>query len=318
MPRLWATLAVSAFLLASLPLVGLAVSPLLGQARRLAEDFPILLGEAQDLAGRLPGGLGRSLGTLLDPDRLLGTLRGLGLSAGTLVDLSSGAANALSLGIVVVLTGVFAVSNPAPLVRGFVSLFPAGGRSRSREILADLYGTVQRWFLGQLADMVIVGVLSIIALWIIGVPFAPLLGLLSGLLGFVPYIGFAVSLVPPVLLALVDDPVKALWVVIAYVLIQQLEQDLIYPLVMSRAVSLHPAAVVFGLFVLGLLFGFLGLLIAVPLVAAVQVLVRELWITRMDNEGTDPDPPPEKEKTSLRENRLLRWVLDTLRRRRAP
>ncbi len=314
-PRLWGTLALAALLLAALPLSGLAVAPLVAQARLLAEDFPILLAETQDLVERLPGGFGAGLGALLDPDRLLGTLRGLGLSAGTVLDVGSGAANALSLGIVVVLTGVFAVSRPAPLVRGFVALFPAGSRQRAREILAELYGTVQRWFMGQLADMVIVGTLSAVALWIIGVPFALLLGLFSGLLGFVPYIGFAISLVPPVLLALVDEPVKVLWVVVAYVLIQQLEQDLIYPLVMSRAVSLHPAAVVFGIFVLGLLFGFAGLLIAVPLVAAVQVLVRDLWVARMDQEGIDPDPPPEPEKPPRRENRLLRRVMDALGRR---
>ena len=314
-PRLWGTLAVALGLLAALPLGVLAVSPLVGQAQRLAEGFPVLLAEAQDFVERLPGGFGAGLGALLDPDRLLGALRGLGFSVGTVLDLGSGAANALSLGIVVVLTGVFAVSKPAPLVRGFVALFPAEGRERAREILAELYGTVQRWFLGQLADMVIVGALSAVALWIIGVPFALLLGLISGLLGFVPYIGFAVSLVPPVLLDLADDPVKALWVVLAYVLIQQLEQDLIYPLVMSRAVSLHPASVVFGLFVSGLLFGFPGLLLAVPLMAAVQVLVRELWITRMDQTGVDPYPPLEAEKAPRRENRLLRRVMAALGRR---
>ncbi len=96
-----------------------------------------------------------------------------------------------------------------------------------RETLDEMYAKVQRWFVGQLADMAIMGLLSAAVLWVIGVPFALPLGVLSGVLGFVPYIGFAVSLVPPVLLALADDPLKAVWVVVAYVLIQQVEINLI-------------------------------------------------------------------------------------------
>ncbi len=86
-------------------------------------------------------------------------------------------------------------------------------------------------------------------------------------------------------------------------------------MVMSRAVSLHPAVIAFGLFVAGLLFGFVGLLMAVPLVAAMQVLVRELWTVRMDTLGTDPNPPPEREKLPESKRSRLRQVLNALRRR---
>lgn len=145
-------------------------------------------------------------------------------------------------------------------------------------------------------------------------PFALLLGLLSGLLSFVPYIGLSVSLVPPILLALASQPTDVLWVLAAYFLIQQIEGDLVYPVVMSRAVSLHPAVIVFGLFVSGLLFGFVGLLLAVPLVAALQVLIRELWIVRMDTLGKDPSPRL-REKPSESKRSRLRRTLDILLRR---
>jgi predicted PurR-regulated permease PerM len=169
-----------------------------------------------------------------------------------------------------------------------------------RETLDEMYAKVQRWFVGQLADMAIMGLLSAAVLWVIGVPFALPLGVLSGVLGFVPYIGFAVSLVPPVLLALADDPLKAVWVVVAYVLIQQVEINLIYPFLMSRAVSLHPAVVVFALFALGPIFGIMGLVIAIPLAAASQVLVRRMWVERMDSSGVDPGPPPKPERSPKR------------------
>ena len=153
------------------------------------------------------------------------------------------------------------------------------------------------------------GALSTLALWIIGVPFALVLGVLSGVLSFVPYVGFAVSLVPPVILALAEDPIKAVWVVVVFVLLQQVELDLIYPLLMRRAVSLHPAVVVFALFVSGLLFGLLGLVLAVPLAAASQVLVRRLWVERMDRSGVDPSPPPKTDRTLKKRPGLLRRAL---------
>ena len=317
--RAWGLLAVVVGLFLTLQLAQYAAGPLVSQAQGLSEDFPALLAEAQGFAEGLPFGLGGFLGPLLDPDRLIGFLRGSGLSAATILGWGSSAANVLSLGIVVLLTGSFAVLYPAPLVGGFVALFPAERRQRVREILGEVYATVQRWFVGQLADMAIMGLLSAVVLWILGVPFALVLGVLSGILGFVPYVGFAVSLVPPVLLALADNPITALWVVVAYVVIQQVEINLIYPLLMSRAVSLHPAVVIFALFISGLVFGFAGLVLAVPLAAASQVLVRRLWVEGMDRSGVDPKPPPQIGRTSERApgplRRALGFALGVVKRR---
>ncbi|MBA2442311.1 MAG: AI-2E family transporter, partial [Rubrobacter sp.] len=104
--------------------------------------------------------------------------------------------------------------------------------------------------------------------------------------------------------------------------IQQFESHVIQPVVMSRAVSLHPAVVVFALLIMSTLFGFVGLLLAIPLVAAIHVLVRELWISRMDTMGVDPSPPeeaPQKRPKSLpsvpskRLSRIWRAVRSLLR-----
>ena len=101
-----------------------------------------------------------------------------------------------------------------------------------------------------------------------------------------PFVGAFVSAVPPVLLVLLSDPILALWVALAYTAIQQVESQVmsqvIQPVVISRAVALHPAVLLFGLLLMGSLFGLVGLLLTVPLVATVRVLVRELWVRRMD------------------------------------
>jgi predicted PurR-regulated permease PerM len=303
------TLAVLGGLALILGIAGTALVPVIeDQARELAETFPVLLENAQNLVVRLQSSLGLETSFRLDPQNVLDSARNF-LSGGTLTtvaNLGASVANVLSFTVVIVIATVYAVAQPAPLINGFVALFPAGQRQRVREILREMYETVQRWFLGQLASMAIIGVLSTVALSLIGVPFALLLGIFSGLISFIPFVGPLISVIPPVLLALIGDPIDALWVVLAYAGIQTIESYLIQPLVMSRAVSLHPAVVMFALLVMGTLFGFVGVLLAVPLAAALQVLLQKLWIERMDQMGTDPNPPEAEPKPKRRARRLWR------------
>ena len=293
--RVWATLAVVVALLVLLPLpVRIAAPVIADQVRQLADDLPGIADEVGDLIERVQDALGLdAAGIDLDPNNLPETALGYlsNISLETVANVGSGAASVLSLALVVLLVGVYSVMQPDPLVNGFVSMFPAERRGRTREILKKVYSTVQYWLLGQLVDMAILGALSAVALTLIGVPFPILLGLITAVMSFVPYIGAVASVIPPVLLALTVNPLDAVWVMLAYLLIQQVESDLIYPLIMSRVVELHPAVVIFAIFLMGLLFGVLGFILAVPLVAAVNVLVHELWITRMDEMGEDPDPP---------------------------
>ena len=280
------------------------------QARQFADALPALLEDAEaalSRSGELLGveaevdleSLPNAARDLVSEDVLVATA-GFGRSLATV----------LSYGFVALVATIFLVVRPFPVVDGFVALFPARRRGRVREILAAVYSTVQRWLLGQLVAMGFIGVSTATVLWLLGVPFAVLLGVFSGLVSFVPFVGAFVSAVPPVLLALVSDPVLALWVVVAYTAIQQVESQVIQPIVMSRAVALHPAVLLFGLLLMGSLFGLVGLLLAVPLVAAVQVLVRELWVRRMDGAGSDPDPPARerREPPRRRMGRLLKSI----------
>ena len=311
-----ATLVVLGGLIFILGIAGTALAPVIeNQARELAETFPELLKNTQDLVVSLQNSLGLETSFGLDPQNLLDSARNF-LSGGalaTVANVGASVANVISFAVVIIIATIYAVARPAPLINGFVALFPAGHRQRVREILGDVYETLQRWFLGQLTSMTIIGVLSTMALSLIGIPFALLLGIFSGLISFIPFVGPAISVIPPVLLALVGDPIDALWVVLAYAVIQMIESYLIYPLVMSRAVSIHPAVVMFALLIMGTLFGFVGVLLAVPLVTAVHVLLRELWIERMDRIGTDPNPPAEKPKPKQTARRLRRAARDLFR-----
>jgi predicted PurR-regulated permease PerM len=303
------TLAVFGGLVLGIGVVGVALAPTIAdQASQLWETFPELLENAQNLAGRLQEALGLGTSFGLDSLNVVDSARNF-LSGGTLTtvaNVGAGVASVISYVVVIVIATIYSVARPEPLIDGFVAFFPAGRRQEVREILRDMYETVQRWFVGQLASMFIIGFLSTVALYLIGVPFALLLGIFSGLISFIPFVGPLISVIPPLLLALIGTPIDALWVVLAYAVIQTIESYLIQPLIMSRAVSLHPAVVMFALLIMGTLFGFVGVLLAVPLVAVVGVLLRELWIERMDALGTDPKPPEEEPEPKRRGRWLWR------------
>lgn len=309
MSRGLGTLVVFGGLVLGIWIAGVALAPTIAdQAVQFWETVPELLENAQDHAGQLREALGLGslfgLGSLNVVDSARNFLSGGALT--TVANVGAGVASVISYLVVIVIATIYSVAQPGPLVNGFVALFPAGRRQEVRRILRELYETIQRWFVGQLASMLLIGVLSTVALYLIGVPFALLLGIFSGLISFIPFVGPLISVIPPLLLALIGTPIDALWVVLAYAAIQTIESYLIQPLIMSRAVSLHPAVVMFALLIMGTLFGFVGVLIAVPLVAAIAVLLRELWIERMDSLGTDPKPPPPKQEPKRRGRRLWR------------
>jgi predicted PurR-regulated permease PerM len=312
------TLTVFGTLMLALALGGVALGSVVeSQAQQLVEDLPTLLSNAQHFIEGVQSRFGLDI-SLPDSQQLLDSARSF-LSGGafsTFISVGAGVANIVSLAVVVLISTIFAVARPAPLVNGFVVLFPAGRRERVREILEKMYKNVQRWFLGQLASMTIIGLLFTIALFVIGVPFALLLGILSGLLAFIPFVGPAISVIPPILLALAQEPISALWVLLAYAGVQFVEGNIVQPVVMSRVVSLHPVIIVFALLIMGTLFGFIGVLLAIPLVAALHVLVHELWVKRMNELGTDPYPPPKEEplKMTERVNQLGRAAKDRFRR----
>jgi predicted PurR-regulated permease PerM len=316
LPRALGVLAVIGTLVGLVWLFGIFLAPAVReQARELTEQLPALLGEVETLIEPIQGFFGLGIGP--DPEDLLNAAWD-SVSQGRILEAAAGVGTtlvtAVSLGVVVLLAALYLTARPQPWVNGFVSLFPANRRQRVREVLKKLHHTIQRWVLGQLVAMVFIGASSAVALHFIGVPFALLLGIFAGLIAFVPYLGAIVGGIPAVLLALVSDPVLAVWVLLAYTAIQQFEGYVVQPIVMSQAVSLRPALVLFTILVMGKLFGVMGVILAVPFVAALQVLVNELWVKRMDRMGEDPNSPrPEKNRRNNGVLGPLRKALEALR-----
>jgi predicted PurR-regulated permease PerM len=301
-PKVLGVLAVLGCFVVVLWLASVAVIPVIQeQAEQFISDFPALLDEVQALVASLGGTDLRSL--LERGEETLSS----NVTLSSVLDVGRSITEGVSLGLVAFVVTVYLVVHPTTLVDGFVSLFPAGRRERVRDVLGKMYQAVQKWFLGQLSAMVIIGVLTTIALYVIGIPYAFFIGTLSGILAFIPLVGTFISLIPQVILALAVDPVLVLWVVLSSIAIHQIEAHVIHPVVMSRAVTLHPVVVVSAILIMGTLFHVIGLLLAVPLLAALSVLVRELWISQMDQIGTEPrTSTPEQKKTPDKSGPLRR------------
>lgn len=178
----------------------------------------------------------------------------------------------------VIIIGVFFAIQPDLYIRGFVQLVPPPKRKRSAEVLTAVGRIMRWWLLGQLLLMLAVGVMTGVGLWLLGVPLALVLGVLAGLLTFVPYIGPILSAIPAVLVALSESGLLAGYVVLLYAGVQAIEGNLLEPIVQQKAVYLPPALVLLAQIVLGVLVGALGVMLATPLAAALMVAVNMLYV----------------------------------------
>lgn len=188
--------------------------------------------------------------------------------------------------IVVLVIGFFGALNPEGYKRGVLNLFPSRHRTRMREIGDKLLETLRWWMLGQMVPMVALGIASMVALWLLGVRLAFTLGLLTGLMVFVPYVGTILASIPSVLMALQRGPWTALWVVILFSIFHVLEGYFLTPLVQKRAVRLPPVLTILAQFFMWSFAGILGVAIAAPLTAAGMVLTSELYLKPRDRRSS--------------------------------
>ena len=216
------------------------------------------------------------------PTKLIGPLESIG----------AGLAGAIIAVVVMIITAVYMAISPQPLVGNLLRLLPPARRPWALGVLERLRGVWLGWLRGLLIAMAIIGVLVYIGLQIVGLEFAIFFAVLSALFEVIPYFGALISGAPAVLLGLTHSPGKALAVAIVFVVAHQVDGNIISPLVMARAVKLHPAVVAIGVVVVDRLFGFLGLLVAVPIISGFLILVDELWAKPMDARARLARPPP--------------------------
>ncbi len=181
--------------------------------------------------------------------------------------------------LVVVLTvALYGAASPDVYVRNGLRLLPRDRQARGREVLGALAQALRAWFLGQLIAMAFVGAATAAGLFLLGMPLALSLGLLAGLLEFIPYLGPFLTAVPVMLVALLEGPQMVLYVGLFLIVLQQVEGYVVTPMAQRYAVSMPPALLIVGQVLFGLLFGFVGLMLAAPALVCVVVLVQMLYV----------------------------------------
>ena len=206
-----------------------------------------------------------------------------------LMSLSSAVAGFL----VVIVGGIYLAWQPNLYQKGVIKLFTKQARPAAEATLYSSGRALKLWLLGQLVAMLIVGVLTGLGAWLIGLPSAIALGLVAGLLEFIPFAGPMLAAIPALLIALTMDTQTVIMTLALYTIIQQVEGNLITPIVQRQAVSLPPALTLFALIAMGLVFGPLGILFAAPLTVVTYVAVKQLYIRRVL--GDDTSIPGERQ-----------------------
>jgi predicted PurR-regulated permease PerM len=195
--------------------------------------------------------------------------------------------------LIIIFLSIYIAVDPEMYRRGIMHLFPHGRRERTGEVLSAIAAVLRKWLVTQLIAMVTLGIVTTVLLLVLDVKAAFALGLLSGLFEFIPTLGPIISALPAIAMGFLDSPEKALWVTVAYVGVHFLEGHLLIPLLMKGGINLPPALTILSQALMALLFGFLGLMCAVPLLAATVVGVKMLYVEDVVGDpqiGPDEDP----------------------------
>lgn len=190
----------------------------------------------------------------------------------------SGVLNVTTQLALVLFLGLYLAAQPGIYLRGLLRLFPDHKKPRMQAVLDELEHTLTMWLLGKLVGMVIIGTATSMALGMLGVPLAGALGLITGLLNFIPYLGPILAAIPTLLIAFSKEPMLALYAMLFYVGLQLAESYILTPFVDRRTVSLPPALTITVQVMMGIFFGLIGVMLATPLAAVAYVLINMLYV----------------------------------------
>ncbi len=256
-------------------LAGWLVGPrLVHQFELLSQEIPSALNSIRDSL------MQTSWGRAVVQDaasRLPHALMGSGL-LGRITDFFSLAVSTVAATLIILFIGLYVAADPSLYLENGLRLVPMASRPRAREVLAALGHALRWWLAGRFSSMLLLGTLTTIGLAVVGVPLAVPLGLIAGVLFFVPYIGTFVSAVPALIIGFAASPQMALAVLFVFTTVHLLEGYVIVPVIQKRAVSMPPAVLLAMQVLLGLVGGLLGVLLATPLVVVLVVLVQTLYV----------------------------------------
>ncbi|MFP4387518.1 MAG: AI-2E family transporter [Desulfococcaceae bacterium] len=258
------------------------------QAMNLAEDVPQYIFKLKQFLLKKSWGE-KVLETTRDPSGLLPEGEGamseffLGI-----VGVFSTTFGALISVLFILVIGIYLAFQPSVYMAGILRMIPPSRRRRAREIIHRMAETTRGWLLGQSFSMTVLGVVVGTGLWILGIPNAVVLGLLAAIMTFIPNLGPVLAFIPAIFVALSQSFMDAVYVALFYVAVQTIEGNFLTPMVQQRVLSVPAALILATQVLLFNLMGFLGIVLAMPLLACVMVLVQMVYVEdflgdRMEN-----------------------------------
>lgn len=280
-PRFLAVIFLAVIIIGIFALIGIAIiPPLIVQLTQMANNLPALADRFGPFYHTIQSAISQYQEGLLNlTSQLSGVTTGI---YSTTIGFFSGV-----VAFFTILVMAFYMLLEQDAIRSYINqIISPEQKDRVFPILKKIVTKMGNWLRGQFSLMVIVGVLDGIALAILGVPYALILAIWGGLTEAVPYIGPWLGLIPAVIIAFTMSPIKALIVVVAYLVIQQLEAQFLVPKIMGKALGLSPVIIILAILIGAKLLGILGVIVAVPMAAAVSVVIQE-WpeIRKLYNRG---------------------------------
>lgn len=290
--------------------IGLAVVVLVAVAALgLAFWFfgSVIGGQVDELVRQVPAGLQLLSDTIaahpyaryaLEQARGLEISAATGWAASTLAALVSSLARGIGYAVVMFLVAIYIAAQPKLYRRLVLRLVPRGYVPLAEELFHKTGNVLRRWLIGQLIVMAVIGILSGVGLWALGIEAALALGVVGGLLSFIPYVGAVVAAIPATLVALTQSPLDALLVIVMYVGVHFVEGNFITPLVQAEATALPPVLSLVSIIAFSVLLGPSSVLVAAPLTLFLMIAIEVLYVEQALDQTAAPTTAPLREGTS--------------------
>ncbi|MFT8242802.1 AI-2E family transporter [Roseomonas sp. BN140053] len=278
----WAVLLVSLALVLLFGVAAWAVAaPLSEQAGNFAESLPRTLQSLREQVSQY--GLGRWVLERVHPEQMIPSA---GDAAGLAAAGLSGGVGVLGDIVLVVLLGIFLAAEPSLYRRGAVALLAPALRPGGMYVLDQSGAALRGWLIGAMCAMAFNGTLVFLGLWALGVPLSGLLGVIAGLMSFVPYIGAFVAAVPAALVALGQDPSLLPWALGLFCVVEAIEGNVLTPMVQKHTTDLPPGLLLAAQALAGASLGVLGIILAAPLAAVAMTAIRAGYVEqRLEGEN---------------------------------
>lgn len=191
--------------------------------------------------------------------------------------------NSLGSIIFALFLGIFISINPKWYINGTVLLFPPANREKARAVLNACGSALSDWLLAKIASMIVVGILTTLGLWVLGIDLALILGIIAALLSFIPNIGPLIAFIPAAMVSVLSGFDALLYVTTLYIAVQTIESYLLTPILQAKIVGIPPALTLFMQVILAGMVGMTGILLAAPLTVTILVMVNMLYIEGLLN-----------------------------------